>query len=134
MYDALRFSENNYEGTARTMAMGNAFTALGGDLGSISINPAGSAVARYSQVTITPGVAISANTSGGTSPDYFQRNYRTPMGRFSMPNIGFTINFDTYRSSGIKNSTTTFAGALATLAAGIYSMDLELATDGSYVA
>ena len=155
MYDALRFSENNYEGTARTMAMGNAFTALGGDLGSISINPAGSAVARYSQVTITPGVAISANTSGGTSPDYFQRNYRTPMGRFPMPNIGFTINFDTYRSSGIKNwslgfvvnrtntyndnmyvrglnSTTTFAGALATLAAGINYMDLELATDGSY--
>ena len=139
MYDALRFSENNYEGTARTMAMGNAFTALGGDLGSISINPAGSAVARYSQVTITPGVAISANTSGGTSPDYFQRNYRTPMGRFSMPNIGFTINFDTYRSSGIKNwslgfvvnrtntyndnmyvkglnSNTSFAGAVASLA------------------
>ena len=42
MYDALRFSENNYEGTARTMAMGNAFTALGGDLGGITINPAGS--------------------------------------------------------------------------------------------
>ena len=39
-YDAFLFSENNYEGTARTMAMGDAFTALGGDLGSISINPA----------------------------------------------------------------------------------------------
>ena len=42
--DAYMFSENQYEGTARTMAMGNAFTALGGDLGSIGINPAGSAV------------------------------------------------------------------------------------------
>ena len=149
MYDALRFSENNYEGTARTMAMGNAFTALGGDLGSISINPAGSAVARYSQVTITPGVAISVNTSAGTSPDYFQRKYRTPMGRFSMPNIGFTINFDTYRSSGIKNwtlgfvvnrtntynddlyarglnSNTTFAGAMASFAQGIDVNDLVL--------
>ena len=31
MYDALRYSEYDYYGTARTMAMGNAFTALGGD-------------------------------------------------------------------------------------------------------
>ena len=47
-FDALMFSENNYEGTARTMAMGNAFTALGGDPGAVNINPAGSAVAKYS--------------------------------------------------------------------------------------
>lgn len=49
-YDAQLFSENNYEGTARSVAMGNAFTALGGDLGGISINPAGSAVSPYSQL------------------------------------------------------------------------------------
>ena len=59
MADAYQFSENNYEGTARTIAMGNAFTALGGDLGSVTINPAGSAVARYSQFTVTPSVYIS---------------------------------------------------------------------------
>ena len=52
-YDALLFSENDYEGTARSVAMGNAFTALGGDLGSIGINPAGSAVAGYSQFTLS---------------------------------------------------------------------------------
>ena len=103
MYDALRYSENNYEGTARTMAMGNAFTALGGDLGSVNINPAGSAVARYSQVTITPGVAVSVSTAGGTSPDYFSKSYRTPMARFNLPNIGFSVNFDTNMSYGIKN-------------------------------
>ena len=32
MYNALDFSENNYYGTARTVAMGYAFTALGGDI------------------------------------------------------------------------------------------------------
>lgn len=155
MYDALRYSENNYEGTARTMAMGNAFTALGGDLGSVNINPAGSAVARYSQVTITPGVAVSVSTAGGTSPDYFSKSYRTPMGRFNLPNIGFSVNFDTNMSYGIKNwsmgftvnrtntyqddmftkglnSTTSFAGAMATFAAGINVNDLILANDGSY--
>lgn len=46
--DARFFAENNYVGTARTLGMGNAVTAIGGDPGSISINPAGSSVASYS--------------------------------------------------------------------------------------
>ena len=38
-YDAVRFSEENLYGTARSIALGNAVTALGGDLGSIGLNP-----------------------------------------------------------------------------------------------
>ena len=60
MYDAINFSRNEYYGSARSMALGNAVTAVGGDLGTIGINPAGSAVANYGQLTITPGVSISA--------------------------------------------------------------------------
>lgn len=110
-YDALLFSENNYEGTARTMAMGNAFTALGGDLGSIGINPAGSAVAGYSQITLTPSLTFSASTTQGVSPysdghlPYFERQMKSRITDFGMPNIGFTVNYDTNRSSGIKNFT-----------------------------
>ena len=55
-YDALLFSENEYEGTARTMAMGNAFTALGGDLGAISINPAVLGLFRKPTYTFTPSI------------------------------------------------------------------------------
>ena len=47
--DALMFTENNYSGTARGVAMGNALTAVGGDPGSIVFNPAGSSVAAYTQ-------------------------------------------------------------------------------------
>ena len=54
MYDAINLSEVNYFGTARSMALGNAVTAVGGDLGTVNINPAGSAVAGYSQFTISP--------------------------------------------------------------------------------
>lgn len=110
-YDALLFSENNYEGTARTMAMGNAFTALGGDLGSIGINPAGSAVAGYSQITLTPSLTFSASTTQGVSPysdghlPYFERQMKSRITDFGMPNIGFTVSHDTNRSSGIKNFT-----------------------------
>ena len=49
LYEGLIFSQNTYYGTARSMALGNAMTAVGGDLGSIVINPAGSAVSSYSQ-------------------------------------------------------------------------------------
>ena len=62
-YDAMTFSENNYSGTARTIAMGNAFTALGGDLGSYGINPAGSAVNRYSQISFTPNLSSLSSSS-----------------------------------------------------------------------
>ena len=152
-YDALLFSENNYEGTARSVAMGNAFTALGGDLGSITINPAGSAVAGYSQFTITPGLTIAASTAQGVSPfadgtlPYFERSMKSSMTRFSIPNMGLTINWDTKRSSGLKNmtfgfivnkaagwdqdvyanginTTTSFMGAMAVDATGIPAADL----------
>ena len=54
--EALTYGVNDYYGTARSIALGGAMTALGGDLGSVGINPAGSAVAPYSQFTISPGV------------------------------------------------------------------------------
>lgn len=148
MYDALKFSENNYGGTARTMAMGNAFTALGGDLGSININPAGSAVVNYSQLTVTPSLSISATATQGSrlagesQPFCFENKINTSYTRFMMPNIGFMMNFDTHRTSGLKNisvgivanmtndftdntyargtnSSTTLAGALASAAFGV---------------
>ena len=112
-YDAWLFSENNYEGTARSVAMGNAFTALGGDLGAVSINPAGSAVAGYSQFTITPSLTFSTNTAygitdNGSSTSYFQNKMKSSMTRFGMPNVGFTFNFDTGRNSGLKGITAGF--------------------------
>jgi hypothetical protein len=39
--DALRYSQIFYGGTARFMSMGGAFTALGGDMSSLSQNPGG---------------------------------------------------------------------------------------------
>jgi hypothetical protein len=151
--DALMFSENNYEGTARSVAMGNAFTALGGDLGSITINPAGSAVANYSQFAITPSLTFTANTAQGVSPysdgtlPYFQKAMQSRMTDFTLPNAGLTFNWETGRKSGLKNvtfgfvvnrtnswnedvyangtnATTSFMGALASQASGYLASDL----------
>ena len=108
--DAYMFSENQYEGTARTMAMGNAFTALGGDLGSLTINPAGSAVAGYSQFTITPALTISTNTAQGALPPnhngslpYFQNKVTSRTTGTGVTNAGFTFNWETGRKSGLKS-------------------------------
>ena len=61
--DALTIAQTFEEGTARTMAMGNAFTALGGDLGAIGINPASSGVFRCSQITFTPSLTTNRSTA-----------------------------------------------------------------------
>ena len=51
--DAMRYAQDNLNGTARFRAMGGAFGALGGDLSSLNINPAGSAVFANNQVALT---------------------------------------------------------------------------------
>ena len=62
--DALRYSQIFYGGTARFMSMGGAFTALGGDISTLSQNPAGLGVFRSSELTITPQL-FHINTSAG---------------------------------------------------------------------
>jgi hypothetical protein len=51
--DALRFSQDNLNGTARFRSMSGAFGALGGDLSSLNVNPAGSAVFINNQIAVT---------------------------------------------------------------------------------
>ena len=106
--EAFLFSENNYEGSARTMAMGNAFTALGGDLGSVTFNPAGTAVAKYSQFSFTPGLTFSSNTTAGVpfqgeELTYFQRQMQSKTTSLNLPHFGLSYNWDTQRTSGLKN-------------------------------
>ena len=149
--DALNFSENDYLGTARSVGMGNAMTAVGGDLGSLTFNPAGSAVASYSQFTITPGLSISTVTAQGSLSEGFEDKYQTRNNRMGMPNFGAMMVYDTRNKRGLKrvsfgivgnvtrdytnklrasgtNANTTLAGSLASQADG-YSTDV---LDGSF--
>ena len=105
LYDAITFSQNHYSGTARSMAMGNAVTALGGDIGSIVINPAGSAVARYGQFVVTPGLTISSVNSS-YSPEgetAYAVGNRLNHTRVNLPSIGVSFKFETGRRSGVKS-------------------------------
>ena len=51
--DAFRYAQTELNGTARHMAMGGAFGALGGDISVMNANPAGLAVYRSSEVVTT---------------------------------------------------------------------------------
>jgi len=70
--DALRYSQILYSGSARFMSMGGAFTALGGDMSSLSQNPAGLGVFRSSELSITPQLFHVKTSAGfnGTTSDY----------------------------------------------------------------
>lgn len=153
IYDGLRMSERNYEGTARSVAMGNAFTALGGDLGAIGINPAGSAVSKYSQFSLTPALTLTSNTASFHSND--ADGYKNTTANTSMPNIGFNFYWDTGRKHGLKgisfgfisnqtnswnedmyaaqrNKYTSFAGALAANTTDLGYISTELTGDSAY--
>ena len=51
--DAMRYSQDHLNGTARYRAMGGAFGALGGDFSALNVNPAGSAVFNNNQMAFT---------------------------------------------------------------------------------
>ena len=108
--DARYFTENNYLGTARTLGMGNAVTAIGGDPGAVGFNPAGSAVAGYSQIVISPGFTLSTTRAAGVfSPGLASGTgtgdvVNTQYGRFALPNFGVIFTLNNGRRSGWKRS------------------------------
>ncbi|MEZ4858906.1 MAG: transporter [Flavobacteriaceae bacterium] len=72
--DALRYSANNIQGTARFSALSGAFGALGGDVSAIDINPAGSSVFLENTLTTTFSV-FSRNNKNTYSNSNTQSNY-----------------------------------------------------------
>ncbi len=64
--DALRYSEDEIQGTARFRALSGAFGALGGDMSAVSINPAGSAVFNNSHASLS-----LINTNRNNDVSYF---------------------------------------------------------------
>lgn len=61
--DALRYSQTNFGGTARSIAVGGAFGALGADFSSASFNPAGLGLYRGNEIMITPGFNVTNHRS-----------------------------------------------------------------------
>jgi len=83
--NALLFSQQNYGSTARLKAMGNAFGALGGDFGSLSINPAGIGIYQRAEVTTT----MSLMNLNSTESTYQGSSFKEDNNNFNFKNFGY---------------------------------------------
>ncbi len=84
--DALRFSQNYYQGTARSMALGSAVGAIGADFSSASINPAGMGLFRTGELSISPELAV--RNASSVYNGSLSESSRTV---FNLSNIGLVI-------------------------------------------
>ena len=90
-------------GTARSMALGGAFTSLGADLASMSINPAGLGMYRRNEIALTPMMTFQSSETPGTMS--YAKNGKN---RFSMANFGAALN--AYEGTGTLTSFTVGIG------------------------
>lgn len=81
--DAMRYSQLTFGGTARFAAMGGSMGAIGGDISTLSFNPAGIAVFRKTEISITPSVYSST-----TNSTYLGSNSSDRKLNFNLGNIG----------------------------------------------
>ena len=89
----LSLSQREVAGTARSMAMGGAFTSLGGDMASLGYNPAGFGMYQRNEISFTLGMGIVK------AKNYNAYNYGDNTSvRCAINNIG--ASFKVYESSG----------------------------------
>ena len=141
--DALRYSQIFYTGTARFMSMGGAFTALGGDMSTLSQNPAGLGVFRSSEISLSPQLfhsKTSANYNAITNDYLYNFNLgqagivsnvisgNGPGGLISL-NIGYSFNKTNNLNSSAriqgKSTTSSMADSWADQSYGYYKSELE---------
>lgn len=88
--DAVINSQVYYEGTARSMAMGNATGAMGGDITAMCINPAGLGLYRGSEFTFSTGLQHAFVQS-----NYYDNSQGAKKMRMSIPNMGLVMGGET---------------------------------------
>ena len=95
---AILFSQNDGNGSARFVAMGSAFGALGGDATALSINPAGVSVFNGSHVS----AAFQSRTTDYLT-NYYGNSTLTEQEHFNLSSAGAIFTFtDTHNSDWSK--------------------------------
>jgi len=107
IYDALRYSNNEVEGSARFSAMSGAFGALGGELSAISINPAGSAIYSKGMASITFGNNYTKNNTNLTNNILNNQmdSHIDSKSNFNLGQLGGVLVFNNIEKSNWKKMT-----------------------------
>ena len=91
--DALRYSQDEVQGTARFRAMSGALGAVGGDMSAVSINPAGSAIFEQSHVSFTVSSLYTKNNT-----QYFNDFNDSSDSNLDFQQAGAAFVFSSYNS------------------------------------
>ena len=98
---AVQFSTPQLNGSARYKSMGGAFGAIGGDVSSIQINPAGSAISLYHLTSVTGNLHLNNNKSNYLGSDSNKRN-----SDFTFDEIGAIYQIDSKNQNSALKKTT----------------------------
>jgi hypothetical protein len=98
--DALQYSQYSSLGTARFAAMGGAMGALGSNLSTLGTNPAGLAMYKHSEISITPELIIAKNKNKYLDPSWKEQSKTS----FKISNFGAVLA----KQIGASDSRTTF--------------------------
>lgn len=93
--DAFRYSQAGIAGSARAMGLGGAYSAVGADLASASVNPAGLAVYRKNTFSISPQFSLHRTTS-----DFLDGRATIGNTQLNIPSWGFTFTGKNYYETG----------------------------------
>lgn len=108
IFDALKSTENDINGTARYSGMAGAFGALGGDPSAVKDNPAGIGVYRKSEFTATIDALMQGSASNWNDNVATDSKYG-----LGLNNISLVLASPTWRSesgySGLLSSNFSFA-------------------------
>ncbi len=143
--DAYRLAQPDMKGTARFMSMGGAFGALGGDLSSLSQNPAGIGVYRNSEIGFTLDLDAQSSTTQAqgrsTTLDntrFYLNNIggvmtlRLPSTTVPNLNFGFTYNKTTSFNRHYGGTINTLSNSLSNYIAGVTNADGTNVADVTY--
>lgn len=146
--DAYNLSQSDLRGTSRFMSMAGAFGALGGDLSTLTQNPAGIGVYRGSEIGVTLDINMTSSTSqdlgfGSTKmnkTNVFVNNFgyigTARLGNETMPTFSWgatynrTASFDRVYSGFVGQMNTSMSNYIANFTNG-YSPDV-LGEDNNY--
>lgn len=94
--DALRYSQDNIQGTARYRALSGAFGALGGDMSAVGINPAGAAVFNSGHISMSLSNLYTKNKTG-----YYNGFSETSNSNFDLNQTGAAFVFNNNNPNSI---------------------------------
>ena len=96
--DALRYQTSTATGTARALGMGGAFSAVGADFTSASLNPAGLGLYRTSELAFTPTFKVITNDG-----ELLGQNTSDTKSNFGFTNLSYVYNVGINNSGSLKS-------------------------------